>query len=87
MRPYRRASTPKRYGLFHSPPRGSDARADPHHHIRVCQVYQTTLANVDYLHGSAEFMLTLTNLFIVVGLKMAIDDARKKRQDAGIDTD
>jgi hypothetical protein len=32
-------------------------------------------------------MLTLTNLFIVVGLKMAIDDARKKRQDAGIDTD
>lgn len=54
--------------------------------IRACQVYQTTLANVDYLHGSAEFMLTLTNLFIVVGLKMAIDDARK-RKDAGVDVD
>ena len=43
------------------------------------QVYQTTLANVDYLHGSAEFMLTLTNLFVVIGLKGAIDDAKKKK--------
>jgi hypothetical protein len=33
-------------------------------------------------------MLTLTNLFIVIGLKMALDDARrKKRQDAGVDVD
>jgi hypothetical protein len=35
-------------------------------------VYGTSLANVDYLHGSAEFLLTLTNLFIVVGLRQAI---------------
>lgn len=35
-------------------------------------VYHTSLANVDYLHGSAEFLLTLTNLFIVLGLRQGI---------------
>jgi len=40
--------------------------------IYAKKVYGTTLANVDYLHGSAEFMLTLTNLFIVLGLRQAI---------------
>jgi len=47
--------------------------------IYAKKVYHTTLANVDYLHGSAEFMLTLTNLFIVIGLKGAIDEAAEKR--------
>lgn len=28
------------------------------------KVYKKSLANVDFLHGSAESMLTLTNLFI-----------------------
>jgi hypothetical protein len=37
--------------------------------------FGTTLANVDYLHGSAELMLTLTNLFIVLGLRKAIREA------------
>lgn len=38
-------------------------------------VYHTALANVDWLHGSAEFMLTLTNLFIVLGMRDAIRKA------------
>lgn len=39
------------------------------------KVYGTALANVDFLHGSAEFLLTLTNLFIVLGLRDAIRKA------------
>ncbi|KAJ1264169.1 hypothetical protein BS78_09G242200 [Paspalum vaginatum] len=31
--------------------------------------YGTSLSNVDWLHGSAESLLTLTNLFIVLGLR------------------
>lgn len=42
------------------------------------KVYGTTLANVDYLHGSAEFLLTLTNLFIVLGLRKAIREEEAK---------
>lgn len=34
--------------------------------------YGTSLANVDWLHGGAESMLTLTNLFIVLGLRRAM---------------
>jgi hypothetical protein len=40
--------------------------------IYAKKVYNTTLANVDWLHGGAESMLTLTNLFLVVGLRQAI---------------
>lgn len=43
--------------------------------IYAKKVYGTSLANVDYLHGCAEFMLTLTNLFIVLGLRKAIRNA------------
>jgi hypothetical protein len=41
--------------------------------------YGTSLANVDWLHGSAESLLTLTNLFIVLGLrkKLSEEDRRK----------
>jgi hypothetical protein len=42
--------------------------------------YGTSLANVDYLHGSAEFLLTLTNLFIVLGLRQGIKEAEGKKQ-------
>jgi hypothetical protein len=42
-------------------------------------VYGTSLANVDYLHGSAEFLLTLTNLFIVMGLRKAIREAERSQ--------
>ena len=34
--------------------------------------YGTSLSNVDWLHGGAESMLTLTNLFIVLGLRDAL---------------
>ncbi|XP_011022519.1 PREDICTED: uncharacterized protein LOC105124274 isoform X2 [Populus euphratica] len=34
--------------------------------------YGTSLSNVDWLHGGAESLLTLTNLFIVLGLRQAI---------------
>ena len=37
--------------------------------------YGTALANVDWLHGSAESLLTLTNLFIVLGMRGAIRKA------------
>lgn len=37
--------------------------------------YGTSLSNVDYLHGSAESLLTITNLLIVLGLRDAL---RKK---------
>ena len=31
-------------------------------------MYGTSLANVDWLHGGAESLLTVTNLLLVVGL-------------------
>jgi len=34
--------------------------------------YGTNLANVDWLHGTAESLLTITNLLIVLGLRKAI---------------
>jgi len=34
--------------------------------------YGTSLSNVDWLHGSAESLRTLTNLFIVLGLRGAL---------------
>jgi hypothetical protein len=34
--------------------------------------YHTSLANVDWLHGTAESLLTVTNLFIVMGLRGAL---------------
>jgi hypothetical protein len=37
--------------------------------------YGTSLSNVDWLHGGAESLLTLTNLFIVIGLRKAIREA------------
>jgi hypothetical protein len=34
--------------------------------------YGKSLANVDWLHGSAEFFLTLSNILIVLGFRKAI---------------
>ena len=34
--------------------------------------YGTSLANVDWLHGSAEFFLTLSNILVVLGFRQAI---------------
>ncbi|KAL6177388.1 hypothetical protein ACLB2K_048914 [Fragaria x ananassa] len=40
--------------------------------------YGTSLANVDWLHGGAESLLTLTNIFIVLGLREALREAKAK---------
>ena len=37
--------------------------------------YGTSLANVDWLHGTAESLLTVTNVLIVLGLRRAFSDA------------
>ncbi|HEY9596986.1 MAG TPA: DUF3593 domain-containing protein [Cyanophyceae cyanobacterium] len=38
-----------------------------------CKVaYGKQLANVDWLHGSAEFFLTLSNILVVLGFRQAI---------------
>jgi hypothetical protein len=40
-------------------------------------VYHAELANVDWLHGSAESFLTLSNIVVVIGLAKAIQDHPK----------
>lgn len=40
--------------------------------------YGKSLADVDWLHGSAEFFLTLANILIVLGFRQAI--IQKRRQ-------
>ncbi len=34
--------------------------------------YGESLANIDWLHGSAEFFLTLSNILIVLGFRQAV---------------
>lgn len=53
--------------------------------------YGTSLSNVDLLHGSAESLLTLTNLFIVLGLRGALrkleeEDANESISEASRDS-
>lgn len=43
--------------------------------------YGTSLSNVDWLHGGAESLLTLTNLFIVLGLREALRKSANSPQD------
>lgn len=40
--------------------------------------YGTSLSNVDYLHGGAESLLTITNLFIVLGLRQALRESESE---------
>ncbi|KAJ9555828.1 hypothetical protein OSB04_010442 [Centaurea solstitialis] len=42
--------------------------------------YGTSLSNVDWLHGGAESLLTLTNLFIVIGLRQALRKANQAKE-------
>lgn len=42
----------------------------------------TNLANVDVLHGSAEAFLTITNLWILFGLKQTLTQTRDPQGDA-----
>ncbi|NEQ27578.1 MAG: DUF3593 domain-containing protein [Microcoleus sp. SIO2G3] len=39
------------------------------------QVYGKPLADVDFLHGGAEFFLTLSNILIVLGFRQAVKNA------------
>ncbi|KAL0291115.1 UNVERIFIED_CONTAM: hypothetical protein Sangu_2545800 [Sesamum angustifolium] len=42
--------------------------------------YLTSLSNVDWLHGGAEALLMLTNLFIVLGLREALRKAKDEKR-------
>ncbi|RUT09715.1 hypothetical protein DSM106972_002100 [Dulcicalothrix desertica PCC 7102] len=43
--------------------------------------YGTSLANVDWLHGSAEVFLTLTNILVVLGFRQAIIEKKQVSKD------
>jgi len=43
--------------------------------------YGESLANVDWLHGSAEVFLTLSNILIVLGFRQAIRGAEEDKGD------
>lgn len=52
--------------------------------------YGTSLSNVDWLHGSAESFLTLSNLFVVLGLREALrkaNDVQETSSNLGSDTE
>lgn len=40
--------------------------------------YGTSLANVDWLHGGAEFFLTLSNILVVLGFRQAVMEKEAK---------
>lgn len=40
--------------------------------------YERDLANVDWLHGGAEFFLTLSNILVVLGFQQAIVKQKMK---------
>jgi hypothetical protein len=42
--------------------------------------YGESLANIDWLHGSAEFFLTLSNVLVVLGFRQAVIQ-KEKQQD------
>ncbi len=43
--------------------------------------YGAELANVDWLHGSAESFLTLSNIFVALGFRHGIIEYEKKQQE------
>lgn len=46
--------------------------------VVALRVYHEKLANVDYLHGTAEMLLTMTNICILLGLKEGPTDTQEK---------
>lgn len=48
--------------------------------IYAKQAYDDILANVDWLHGSAESMLTVTNLLIVLGFRQGLTALRASQE-------
>ena len=53
--------------------------------IYAKQTYGQELANVDWLHGSAEVFLTLSNILVVLGFRAATQQLKNndRRNDAG----
>lgn len=47
--------------------------------IYAQKVFETSLANVDPLHGGAEFFLTLSNVLVVLGFRQALIKTRKSQ--------
>jgi len=45
--------------------------------IYAKQAYGAELANVDWLHGSAELFLTLSNILVVLGFRQAVQQLKK----------
>lgn len=45
--------------------------------------YGEQLANVDWLHGSAEAFLTLANILLVLGFRQAVQELRNREQGIG----
>ncbi len=41
--------------------------------------YGKTLSNVDWLHGGAEFFLTLSNILIVLGFRQVVKERRQAK--------
>lgn len=52
--------------------------------IYAKQVYGESLANIDWLHGSAEVFLTLSNILVVLGFREAVlekkEEVKKKEE-------
>ncbi|MBI4780341.1 MAG: DUF3593 domain-containing protein [Oscillatoriophycideae cyanobacterium NC_groundwater_1537_Pr4_S-0.65um_50_18] len=48
--------------------------------------YGTSLANIDWLHGSAESFLTLANILVVLGFRQAIAQLKDQGLSSGLKT-
>ena len=42
--------------------------------------YGRSLANVDWLHGGAEFFLSVSNILVILGFRQAVVSARRKQK-------
>jgi hypothetical protein len=42
--------------------------------------FNDSLANIDWLHGSAESFLSISNILVVLGFRQAVIEVRKSRQ-------
>ncbi|MEL6136372.1 MAG: DUF3593 domain-containing protein [Cyanobacteria bacterium J06628_6] len=49
--------------------------------IYAQQAYDMELASVDWLHGSAEFFLTLSNILVVLGFRQAVQKLKSGQND------
>lgn len=54
--------------------------------IYAKQVYGQELANVDWLHGSAESFLSLSNILVVLGFRQAVMQCTKPTPDRPADS-